>query len=302
MHSIIFIFLACTPLLSARNWSKEAVLAGSLQFSTPNSSAEAHACLSELHRESREVKVFSQVWEDGIVSYIFHCIGVTDKTYVEFGTQSGVECVTRYWRERYGWRGLMMDGTFADASIGLMKEFITAGSIIPLFQKYKVASHFDLLVVDIDLNTWWVLRAILRGSYRPRVIVTEFNANFRLHEEYVVLYYPESSWDGSCYFGASATAFTHMLHDHGYQLLGSDGVNLFYVRTDIVGHGRFNASVHVEKYIKKWHSSCNNKYWLRVDHKSPVLSLLREEERGDQRFFMEQAEIRAMLDGWVPYQ
>jgi hypothetical protein len=35
MHDIIFILLACTPFLSAGNWSKEAVLAGSVQFFNP---------------------------------------------------------------------------------------------------------------------------------------------------------------------------------------------------------------------------------------------------------------------------
>jgi hypothetical protein len=46
------------------------------------------------------------------VSYIFHCIGVTDKTYVEFGTQSGAECVIRYdWSRLAGARVVRASGS-----------------------------------------------------------------------------------------------------------------------------------------------------------------------------------------------
>ena len=55
--------------------------------------------------ESRERKVFSQQGEDGVLEAIFEYIGTTDKYYVEFGTESGVETNTRYLLEQKGWSG-----------------------------------------------------------------------------------------------------------------------------------------------------------------------------------------------------
>jgi hypothetical protein len=49
-------------------------------------------------------------------------------------------------------------------------------NIVDLFKKYNV-SHpvFDHLTADIDLNTFWVLRAILDAGYRPRSVAIEYN-------------------------------------------------------------------------------------------------------------------------------
>jgi hypothetical protein len=51
-----------------------------------------------------------------------------------------------------------MDGGHEDASINLRKEFIRADNINALLAKYDVPAAFDLLVVDIDFNDFWVLK------------------------------------------------------------------------------------------------------------------------------------------------
>jgi len=62
-------------------------------------------CLGKLFSSGpRDHKVYSQVGEDGILEAVLKCIGVGDAPfYVEFGTESGAECVTRLLREQ-GWR------------------------------------------------------------------------------------------------------------------------------------------------------------------------------------------------------
>lgn len=47
--------------------------------------------------------------------------------------------------------------------------------------------QFDLLVIDTDLMTYWILQALL-GSYRPRVITVEFNRNLPPWEALAVEY------------------------------------------------------------------------------------------------------------------
>jgi hypothetical protein len=45
----------------------------------------------------RDYTVYSQAGEDGIIEHIFKCIGPGKKKFVEFGTESGMECESRKW-------------------------------------------------------------------------------------------------------------------------------------------------------------------------------------------------------------
>ena len=118
---------------------------------------------------------YAQSGEDGVLEAIFALIGPTNRHYVEFGTQDGIQCNTRWLMKHRGWSGLLMDGSHENPSIGLAREFVTAGNVEELFRKYGVPAEFDLLSIDIDGNDYWVWRAI--RSYRPRVVVIEYNAS-----------------------------------------------------------------------------------------------------------------------------
>ena len=43
--------------------------------------------------------------EDGAIEYLFDNLGTSDKYYVEFGTENGVQCNTRWLYANYGWNG-----------------------------------------------------------------------------------------------------------------------------------------------------------------------------------------------------
>src|SRR5919204_6377034 len=53
-------------------------------------------------------KLYSQNDEDGIIQEIFRRIGSTDRTFVEFGVETGVECNTAKLLVE-GWRGLWIE-------------------------------------------------------------------------------------------------------------------------------------------------------------------------------------------------
>ena len=55
-------------------------------------------------------KVYSQNDEDGIISEIFSRIGTTDKRFIEFGVENGLECNTHYLLLK-GWSGLWLEGS-----------------------------------------------------------------------------------------------------------------------------------------------------------------------------------------------
>jgi len=182
---------------------------------------------------TRERRVYSQNGEDGVLEAIFEVIGTTDKYYVEFGAQNGVECNTRLLREKHGWTGLLMDGGNEDLTIYLHREFVTAENIQELLNKYKVPAEYDLLSIDIDYNDWYVWRAI---KSRPRVVVIEYNASHMAGEDRVIHYQAYGSWDGSNYFGASMDALIKLGQELGYTLVYAEdmGVNLFFVRDDVL--------------------------------------------------------------------
>src|ERR1700751_1725039 len=53
-------------------------------------------------------KVYSQNDEDGIIAEIFRRIGTTNRTFVEFGVETGVECNSVKLLVE-GWRGLWIE-------------------------------------------------------------------------------------------------------------------------------------------------------------------------------------------------
>lgn len=183
-----------------------------------------------------ERSVYSQMGEDGVIEAIFRLIGTDSKYYVEFGAWDGKFLSnTKLLRVRHKWKGLLLDSDHQNPSINLHKAFITAENINDLFKKHRVPKNLDLLSIDIDFNDFYIWKA-LDNSYRPRVIVIEYNSAHLPHEDKVVLYDPHYTWDRTDYFGASILAYANLGKSKGYTLVYAEqkGVNLFFVRTDLL--------------------------------------------------------------------
>jgi hypothetical protein len=187
-------------------------------------------------------KLYSQNDEDGILQEIFRRIGTGNRTFVEFGVETGIECNTVKLLVE-GWRGLWIDGSNAnvaqiqtnfvsfvrDGRLKAIPSFITAENINSLIAQGGVKGDIDLLSVDIDRNDYWVWQAI--EVVKPRVVVIEYNAMLRPPMSLVVPYEPTLTWNGSNYFGASLEAFVRLGQKKGYRLVGCNfsGANAFFV-------------------------------------------------------------------------
>jgi hypothetical protein len=193
-------------------------------------------------------KVYSQNDEDGIIQEIFKRIGTTNRTFVEFGVETGVETnTTKLLLE--GWRGLWIEAAstsvaeirkifahkLAEGSLKVRESVVTVANINGLIAEAGVGGEIDLLSVDIDYNDYWIWKAIT--TINPRVVVVEYNATLRPPLSLVVPYDPNGSWDGSNFFGASLEAFVKLGRDKGYRIVGCNfsGSNAFFVRSDLVG-------------------------------------------------------------------
>jgi hypothetical protein len=194
-----------------------------------------------------EFQAFSQFGEDGIIEEIFNRIGTTNKYFVEFGVETGVETNSTYLLYN-GWGGLWIDGS--DLNINIIKSnfkksvesgklnalqsFITAENIEYLFEKASVPSEFDLLSIDIDRNDYYVWDAI--KNYKPRVVVIEYNSIFRPNSKFVVPYVSNAIWDGTSNTSASIESLCDLGESKGYKLVGCcfAGVNAFFIREDLI--------------------------------------------------------------------
>lgn len=191
-----------------------------------------------------EKKVFSQNGEDGIIQEIFKRIGTQNQYFVEFGVENGQECNSRFLLEKMGWKGLWIDGSEANVKKARAQfekfplkvdcHFITADNIQGIFSAHHVPEDLDLLSIDIDGNDFWILKKL--ESYRPRLLVVEYNASYHPTIEWVMPYNPEHRFDGTSYFGASLLSFTEFMKKRNYTLVACDsnGVNAFFVRNDLL--------------------------------------------------------------------
>lgn len=208
--------------------------------------ADARFAEPRLERHGR--KVYSQNDEDGILEEIFRRIGVTSRSFVEFGVSDGHECNSLKLLLE-GWRGLWIEasapdcerirrvfgGMITSGQLELREVAVTATNIDRLIADSAVAGNgeLDLLSVDIDGNDYHVLQAI--HSVRPRAIVIEYNAKFPPPMDLVPPYDPSYRWDGSDYMGSSLEALANLALRRGYRLVGTNitGANAFLVREDL---------------------------------------------------------------------
>lgn len=184
-----------------------------------------------------EKSIFSQIGQDGINEILVHRIYGDPRShfFVEIGTQDGKQCNTRYFREAYGWNGLLIDGEYENPEINLHKHFITVENIVGILQKYNVQRDFQLLSLDIDQNTFYILKKIMT-SFRPDIIDVEYNSTHGPHEDKVVFYYDYAKWDKTNYFGGSLLSFYNMLRPLNYSLVytESTGADAFFVKNEII--------------------------------------------------------------------
>ncbi len=184
-----------------------------------------------------EKKIYSQNGEDGILEKLIDFIKInkTGGYYVEFGTQNGRECNTRYLREKFGWNGLLMDGSNENPSINLHRESILHSNILSLLEKYKVPNDIDILSEDTDYADYHIVEEMLK-KYHPKILVHEVNQQ----PGNMCVTVPKANklifWDGSNYHGGSVCAFWCLAKRFSYTMVYCDkaGVNCFWLRNDLV--------------------------------------------------------------------
>src|SRR6202022_4177494 len=106
-----------------------------------------------------------------------------------------------------------------------LRSSITRENIEACFENLGVPREFDLLSLDIDQNTYYAWEGL--RSFKPRVVVVEYNGSVPANIDWKVVYDPDRQWDGTKNFGASLKALENLGRRLGYRLVGCEfcGVN-----------------------------------------------------------------------------
>lgn len=100
-----------------------------------------------------------------------------------------------------------------------------------------VPREFDLLSIDVDGNDYWLWKSLT--DYRPKIVVIEYNANFRPDESKTIPYDAGHNWDETMFYGVSAAALNKLAGEKDYMLVAyTRKLNLFFVHRDLAS-GRF---------------------------------------------------------------
>jgi FkbM family methyltransferase len=183
----------------------------------------------------KENKLHSQNGEDGVIASIFEAIGLTDRFFVEISCDDGSESNTRKLLEIDGWSGVRISNTHSDPSRQVYKHAVTPDNVADVLSQHGVQKEFDLLSIDVDFLDFHILRSVLE-KYKPRVVVSEYNASLGPNADWVVPYVRGRTWDGTNFFGASYIAFKRLAEFYGYKAVYCDanGVNIFLVQSGLL--------------------------------------------------------------------
>ncbi len=177
-------------------------------------------------------KVHSQYGEEGVIDRLFSTLGTTNKFLVDIGAHDGSRFSNTRHLVEQGWKGALFDR--AHQTERVHREHITAENVCSVLLKHNVPHAFDFLSIDIDGVDWYVLRALLRGGYRPRIFVCEINSDLPAYPPVTVEYDPEFKFSSCNYFGASLGAFEVLGAAHRFKCLYVHGINAFFASDDLV--------------------------------------------------------------------
>lgn len=195
-------------------------------------------------------RVFSQFEEDGKLLYIFSVIGMTTRTFIEIGSDDGINSNAANLYFNFGWHGLFIDGNKKSISRGtrffsryphpwfykpkFVHARVTRENVNELIGGAGFEGEVGLLSIDIDGNDYWVWDAIT--VIEPQVVIIETHNEFGM-KNIVVPYDPDYIYPGKhpVYHGASPVAMNRLAKRKGYRLVGANdlGFNFIFVKNGI---------------------------------------------------------------------
>jgi hypothetical protein len=208
-----------------------------------------HQHKDQINVASAGFRVFSQFEEDGKILFILACIGMKSYTFVEIGSDDGLNSNCANLAFNWGYHGLFIDANAKAIERGryfydryphpFMHEpvfyegKVTRENINDIFRANNMRGDIDVLSIDIDGNDYWIWDAI--DVISPRIVIIETHIIYGMDDK-VVPYDPHYAFPGKHpqYHGASPVAMVKLGRKKGYRLVGANqlGFNFIFVRND----------------------------------------------------------------------
>lgn len=203
---------------------------------------------TDLH--DAEFRVFSQWGEDGIISYLIDNLEIANHTFIEFGVEDFSEANCRFLLEDRNWSGYVLDGSpdnvarlvgwgeFWKYSLRARAAFITRDNVAGLLAESGFNQDLGILSIDLDGVDYWIASELT--TWRPRILVMEYNAVFGKDRAITIPYSDgferTKAHHSNLYWGASLKALVVLASRWGYGLVGTNsaGCNAFFVRRDLL--------------------------------------------------------------------
>lgn len=206
----------------------------------------------------RPESTYSQYGEEAFIQYIFQQIGEQSRHFVDIGAHNGLFLSNTRLLHDKGWSGLMIDGSHENELVN--KHFITRENVLDILAQYDTPIEFDLLSIDIDGNDYWILEKVL-SKYKPRVIISEYNAEHPIEESKTIVYDPAFRFENNNYYGYTHAAGEKLAAKHGYKIIHQhSALNLFYVRSSELPEGEIT----VPKVQHTWWGNPTDKEWVTI--------------------------------------
>ena len=180
--------------------------------------------------QDAEFSVFSQWGDDGIIQYLIHTIGITNKTFIEFGVENYREANTRFLLINNNWKGLVIDGSEKNIqfikndaiswnySLNAVAKFITKENLNSLIENNGFKGEIGILHIDVDGNDYWLWECL--NVVNPEIVIMEYNSVFgnkaAISVPYKADFYVTNEHFSNLYFGASLKAMEHLAIKKGY--------------------------------------------------------------------------------------
>jgi hypothetical protein len=195
-------------------------------------------------------RVFSQFEEDGKLMFIFSVIGMNLKTFVEIGSDDGVNSNSANLYFNFGWHGVFIDSNPRSIKRGIkffnkyphpwyykpkfICDKVTRENVNELIEGAGYSGEIGMLSIDIDGNDYWIWDTI--NVIDPQVVIIETHNEFGMNN-IIVPYDPDYSYPGKhpVYHGASPVAMNRLANKKGYRLVGANelGFNFIFVRNGL---------------------------------------------------------------------
>ena len=181
---------------------------------------------------------WSENGEDGILDYIFDCLGIGSGTCVDIGACDGILWSnTRNLIVNNKWSALLIEKETESfeklretykghETVLCAQEAVNSdqNNIDSILKKHDIPLNFDLLSIDVEGNEYHILHAM--NKYTPTVLIVDFNPSMG-NDVFVI-----QKDDADVHVGGSLRAFIDLGRQKGYQLAAVTDWNAIFVRDE----------------------------------------------------------------------